>query len=102
MGTVVYLVIDVLKPYDPPLVDFAERIEEADAVERVAVNVLERDDEVQNVEVSLQGEDIDQGRITEIVENQGASVHSVDQVVCGQPLDGLERLISDRPSAGHE
>jgi hypothetical protein len=102
MGTVVYLVVDVLKPYDPPLVDFAERLEGADAVERVAVTVLERDDEVQNVEVSLQGEDIEQERIIETVENQGASVHSVDQVVCGQPFDGIERLISDRPSAGHE
>jgi hypothetical protein len=102
MGSVVYLVVDVLKPYDPSLVDFAERLEEADAVDRVSVNVLERDDEVQNVEVSLQGEDIDQERITEIVENQGASVHSVDQVICGQPLNGVERLFSDRPSAGHE
>jgi hypothetical protein len=102
MGSVVYLVVDVLKPYDPSLVDFAERIEEADAVERAAVTVLERDDEVQNVEVSLQGEDIDQDRITEIVENQGASVHSVDQVVCGQRLDDIEKLLGVRQSADHE
>jgi hypothetical protein len=102
MGTVVSLEIDVLKPYDPPLVDFTERIEEAEAVESAAVTVIERDDEVQNVEVSLRGQHIDLAAITKIVEEQGASVHSVDRVVCAQANDKIDHPPGDGGATDHE
>jgi len=95
MTTVRRLVLDVLKPHDPPLVDFSERVAEVDGVAGVSVSLIELDREVQNIEVTLEGDDLDVTAIEETIEQLGGTVHSIDQVACG------ERLVADRRSA-HE
>jgi len=90
MATVRRLVLDVLKPHDPPLVDFTDRVAELDGVVGVSTSLIELDREVQNVEVTIEGDALDVASIEETVEQLGGTVHSVDQVACG------ERVVSDR------
>jgi hypothetical protein len=84
------LVIDVLKPHDPPLVEFARRVGEVDTVEGISASLIELDNEVQNVKLTFEGTDLDVEAVEGAVERIGGTVHSVDEVACG------ERIVEDR------
>jgi len=86
------LVIDVLKPHEPPLVEFTRGIGETATVEAVASSLVELDQEVQNVKLTLEGPDVDLARIKDAVERLGGTVHSVDEVACG------EYVVEERPT----
>jgi hypothetical protein len=83
MVTVRRLVIDVLKPHDPELLRFTERLGELDGVDGVNATLIELDKEVQNVKVTLEGEDLEYDAVEAAVEQLGGTVHSVDEVACG-------------------
>jgi hypothetical protein len=84
MTTVRRLVVDVLKPHEPPLVDFTRQISEVECVAGVTASLIELDQEVQNVKLTFEGESLDPETIEERVEELSATVHSVDQVACGE------------------
>lgn len=92
MTTVRRLVVDVLKPHDPPLVEFTRQISDTASVEGVTASLIELDQEVQNVKITLEGDGLDAEAIEERVEELGATVHSVDQVACG------EHVVEDQPT----
>lgn len=83
MAPVRRVVVDVLKPHEPDLVEFTERVAEVGGVEGVTSSLVELDKEVQNVELTVEGGDLDFGTVEAAIENLGGTVHSVDQVVCG-------------------
>jgi hypothetical protein len=92
MAPVRRLVVDVLKPHDPPLLEFARRISEVETVEGVSASLIELDNEVQNVKLTFEGDALSFESIETAVERLGGTVHSVDEVVCG------ERVVEDRPT----
>lgn len=83
MAVVRRIVVDVLKPHSPPLVEFTERVSETESVESTHARLIELDREVQNIEVTVEGSDVDYDAVEETVEGIGASIHSVDEVLCG-------------------
>ena len=92
MAPVKRLVVDVLKPHDPPLAEFTARVADVGSVEGVTASLIELDTEVQNVKLTLAGDDIDVEETETEVEALGGTVHSVDQVSCG------DRVVEDRPT----
>mgnify|MGYP002762111540 FL=1 len=92
MAAVRRLVVDVLKPHDPPMLEFTDRTTELDSVDAVTASLIERDREVQNVKLTFEGDDLNFAAIDEAIRNLGGSVHSVDQVACG------EYVVADRPT----
>ncbi|WP_256298429.1 DUF211 domain-containing protein [Haloarchaeobius salinus] len=90
MAPVRRLVIDVLKPHDPPLVEFTEQLSDLGGVDGVTSSLVELDREVQNVKLTFEGAAVDYDAVEERVETIGATVHSVDEVACG------ERVVEDR------
>lgn len=95
MAPVRRLVIDVLKPHDPPLLEFTDRVAEIESVEGVTSSLIELDQEVQNVKLTFEGDDLDFATIEETVENLGGSIHSVDQVACGDYVVTDRRTLQD-------
>ena len=83
MAPIRRLVIDVLKPHDPAIREFTQRVAETDSVEAVSTSLIELDQEVQNVELAIEGDSIQYDAVADAVESLGGSVHSVDNVVCG-------------------
>jgi hypothetical protein len=77
------LVLDVLKPHEPDAIVVATAIADHDGVDGVNVTLLETDREVQNLTLTIEGEAIDAAAIEETVDELGGTVHSIDQVVCG-------------------
>jgi hypothetical protein len=84
MAPVRRLVLDVLKPHEPPTVEVAERLCELAGVDAVNAMLLETDAEVQNLKLTIEGESIDHDRIETAIDRLGGSIHSVDSVVCGE------------------
>ncbi|WEL17626.1 MULTISPECIES: DUF211 domain-containing protein [unclassified Halorhabdus] len=86
MSTIRRLVIDLLKPNEIENVEFARTIADLDGVEGANVSLLESDKDVQNLKITIEGEGIDDGSVTTAVEDLGGTVHSVDEVVCGDRM----------------
>ncbi|MFC7068630.1 DUF211 domain-containing protein [Halobaculum lipolyticum] len=83
MAVVRRVVVDVLKPHAPPLVEFTARVGEAAGVDSARVRLVELDRDVQTVAVTVEGDDVDYDAVAAALEGLGASIHSVDEVVCG-------------------
>lgn len=80
------LVLDLLKPHDPTTVEFAQRVGRADGVTGVNAMVIEVDADVENVKLTVEGDDVDYEAVSAVIDDLGGSVHSVDEVACGDHL----------------
>ena len=80
------LVLDLLKPHDPDIVAFAAAASEHDGVAGANVVLVEIDRDVQNVKMTLEGDSIPVAVVRETVEDLGGTIHSIDEVICGEAL----------------
>lgn len=83
MGKIRRLVLDVLKPHHPTIIDWAKQLSDLAGVDAVNLNVYEIDQKVENVKVTIQGRDVSHDRILEVIKENGGSLHSIDEVVAG-------------------
>jgi len=84
------LVLDVMKPHEPDMLEFADVIAGDEGVMGVDVSLIETDRDVQNLKVTLEGDDIDAMAVEDAIEDLGGTVHSIDGVVRG------ERMVDER------
>lgn len=80
------LVIDIMKPHQPDVIEFTTAVAGCDGVEGVNAELVETDREVQNVKFTIEGDDVDPSVVESTVTDLGGTVHSIDQVVCGTRL----------------
>jgi hypothetical protein len=80
------LVIDVMKPQELDILEFADTAAGCAGVGGVNAVLVETDREVQNLKLTIEGEDIDADALEEAITDLGGTVHSIDQVVCGDRL----------------
>jgi hypothetical protein len=86
------LVLDVLKPHEPTTVVFTQQVAEAEGVASVNATLVELDREVLNVKFTIEGEAIEYSSVEAIIEDSGGTIHSVDQIACG------EYIVEDSPT----
>jgi len=80
------LLLDVLKPHDPSVIELAQRLVALECIEGVEINVIEVDARTETVTVSLVGRAVDFDAVRAEIEEAGATVHSVDHVSAGAPV----------------
>ncbi|MFC4541324.1 DUF211 domain-containing protein [Halosolutus amylolyticus] len=80
------LVLDVLKPHEPDILAFADAAADCAGVDAVNVDLVETDREVQNLKLTIEGDDVDATAVEAAIGDLGGTVHSIDQVVCGDRL----------------
>lgn len=80
------IVLDILKPHEPTLPQFAKFLSELSGVEGVNVTLMEIDKETENIKVTMQGIDLNYQEITQAIEQYGGSIHSIDEVVAGKTM----------------
>ncbi|RQH00969.1 DUF211 domain-containing protein [Natrarchaeobius oligotrophus] len=83
MAPVTRLVLDVLKPHDPGVVSFATQLGDLEDVDATTATVVEVDETVKTLRVTIEGDDLDLESIRAEIEDLSASIHSIDQVACG-------------------
>jgi uncharacterized protein len=81
------LVLDVDKAIKrPSLIELAQAIDGCEGVEAFNITVEEIDIETVGMIITVEGENLDYDKIALAIENIGAVVHSIDQVVAGSRL----------------
>lgn len=78
------IVLDVLKPHSPRLTDLALMISQNDRVSGLNISLKEVDQNTESITITLEGDDLKFDSIKEILEQAGAVIHSIDQVVAGR------------------
>ena len=90
------LVLDVLKPHNPSVVELSEELSHLDGVEGVNVIIYEIDQKVENAKVIIGGSNIDFEIIKKKLEEMGATIHSVDEVAAGKKVIEEVKTPQDR------
>jgi len=80
MASVQRLVLDVLKPHQPNALEFAHAIAALGEGYRVDIHVIEVDEQTETLQVSIEGVRLDFERINSVINENGGSLHSIDEV----------------------
>ena len=80
------LVLDVLKPHNPSVVELSENLSHLEGIEGVNAIIYEIDQQVENVKLILAGTNLDFEKIKKKLQEMGATIHSVDEVAAGKRI----------------
>jgi uncharacterized protein len=80
------LVLDVLKPHVPTIIELATALSHVKGVTGVNLALYEVDQQTETIKATIQGENIDYDGIEDVVKEFGGAIHSIDEVVAGKEL----------------
>ena len=80
-----YVVLDILKPRNPSLPEFAIYLGELTGITKVDVTMIEMDDRTESLKVVIEGTGIKFDELKEHIEKQSATIHSIDQIIVEKP-----------------
>ncbi len=80
------IVLDVLKPHKPNVVEVSEALSHLEGVEGVNIIINEIDQKVENAKVIVAGTSISFEEIKKKLEELGATIHSIDEVAAGKRI----------------
>lgn len=90
------LVLDVLKPHKPNVVEVSEALSHLEGVEGVNILINEIDQQVENAKVIVAGTSISFDDIKKKLEELGATIHSIDEVAAGKRIVEEVKTPQDR------
>ncbi|MEV4091188.1 DUF211 domain-containing protein [Streptosporangium saharense] len=87
------VVMDVDKATQrPDMIELAAAVDRVPGVEAVNITINEIDMETVDMDITVEGDDIDVRRLVGAIEETGAVVHSIDQVATGSRIiEGIRR-----------
>jgi hypothetical protein len=90
------LVLDVLKPHKPSIIELTKRISVTKGV--IGVNCLldEVDQDTETVKITIEGDDINYKRVATAIESVGGVIHSIDSVSAGRKLVNDVETLQDK------
>ncbi len=83
------IVLDVLKPHEPPLPYLASELAQLPVefgVSGVNITLIEIDSKTESVKIVIEGQDLDFDEIREKLREMNCAIHSIDQVIAGKRL----------------
>ncbi|MBE0429645.1 MAG: DUF211 domain-containing protein [Thermoleophilia bacterium] len=86
MSKVRRLVLDVLKPHQPTILDLAVKLGALDGVEGTDLVLNEIDQKVENIKITIEGSQINFDDVAAVIQESGGSIHSIDKVSTGREL----------------
>jgi hypothetical protein len=86
MGNLRRLVIDVLKPLEPSIVQLVQMLADFEGVDGVNISIYEIDRRVENAKLTVEGYNVPYQEIIDLIEENGAAIHSIDEVAAGKVL----------------
>ena len=89
------IVLDVLKPHKPSLIELSQRLSGLKGVEGVNCSLDEVDQETETVKVTIEGTAIIYDSVETVLRELGAVIHSVDEVAAGKRLVEDVRTMQD-------
>lgn len=86
MASIRRIVLDVLKPHSPNMVEMANQLADLEGVVGVDISLKEMDQKVENVKITCEGDHIDYEEVEKVILQNGASIHSLDKVSAGTSI----------------
>jgi hypothetical protein len=83
------LVLDVLKPHQPTMLTLADKLGDIEGIKGVDIALFEIDNKVENIKITLEGDDIDYQEVQEVIHRQRTDRRSGDAARRRRPLDAL-------------
>lgn len=89
------VVLDVLKPHNPSIIELSQRLAALEGVDGVNVSIYEVDRKVENVKLTIEGSNLQYEPVLRIIEDAGGTVHSIDEAVAGKVLIEDSRTLQE-------
>lgn len=96
MSDIKRLVLDVLKPHHPSIVELSQRVSVLEGVSGVNISIVEVDQDTETVKITIEGNSIIFDDIESAITEAGAVIHSVDSVSAGKRLVEEVETFQDR------
>ena len=80
MVSIKRVVLDVLKPHQPNVIELSTAIAELGDDYRVRLTVIELDTKTETLQLEVTGNELDFALIESTLKDMGASLHSIDEV----------------------
>lgn len=80
MASLKRIILDILKPHQPNVLEFSQRIALEGSGYHVHLTVEEVDEQTETLRVVIEGDNIDFDSIQKAISDMGASLHSIDEV----------------------
>ena len=83
LTTIKRIILDVLKPHAPSIIEVAEKLSRLDGISGVNISLEEVDAETDSVKITIEGNNIDYEKVKKEITECGAVIHSIDGVSAG-------------------
>jgi hypothetical protein len=68
------------------MLTLADKLGDIEGIQGVDIALFEIDNKVENIKITLEGDDIDYQEVQEVIQDSGGSIHSIDKVSTGKEL----------------
>lgn len=79
--SITLLSLDVLKPLEPSIVDLSGQMAKLKGVSEIEIELIEIDRKVENIKITVKGENIRFEDVYAAIEKSGATIHSIDKII---------------------
>ena len=86
LANVKRIILDVLKPHNPSIIELAEKLGALDGISGVNISLEEVDAQTDSVKITIEGTNIDYDKVKTEISDCGAVIHSIDGVSAGMKL----------------
>ena len=86
MTSIKRIILDVLKPHAPSIIEVAEKISQLEGITGVNISLEEVDAETDSVKITIEGNNIEYNKVKDTITECGAVIHSIDGVSAGIKL----------------
>jgi uncharacterized protein len=86
LSSIKRIILDVLKPHSPSILEVADRLGDLEGVSGVNISLEEVDAETDSIKITIEGSNIDYEKVERVLSECGASIHSIDGVSAGIKL----------------
>ena len=85
MTNIKRIILDVLKPHTPSIIELAERLGNLEGISGVNISLEEVDAETDSIKITIEG-NINYAKVKDIITECGAVIHSIDGVSAGMKI----------------
>lgn len=96
MSDIKRVVLDVLKPHHPGIVELSQRLSVLQGISGVNITIVEVDQDTETVKITIEGNAIIFDEVETSITEAGAVIHSVDSVSAGKRLVEEVETLQDR------
>ena len=86
LGAIKRIILDVLKPHLPSIIEMSQKLSDLKGVSGVNISLQEVDKDTDSVKITIEGTDIEYEEVERVIDECGAVIHSVDGVSAGTKL----------------